>query len=258
MKHTIDLNSDLGEGFGSWQMGDDEALLGVVTSANIACGFHAGDPVTMRRTAAIAVERGISIGAHVAYPDLRGFGRRHIELTEEELVSDVLYQIGALEALTRSVGGQVSYVKPHGALYNELMVDAELASRVVSAIFSYRPTLPLLVLPGSVAQKICEEVGLPNFSEGFADRAYEADGQLVSRNRSGAVLHDPAQVAARAVRMVIEGTVESIDGSTLTLDVATICLHGDTPGSVEIARAVREAMAKAGVELAPFIALGGR
>jgi UPF0271 protein len=255
VKYAIDLNSDLGEGFGSWQMGDDAALLGVVTSANIACGFHAGDPATMRRTAAIAVERGISIGAHVAYPDLRGFGRRHVELAQDELFADVLYQIGALEALARTVGGLVAYVKPHGALYNEMMVDAELAQTVVSAILSYRPTLPLLVLPGSVAQRIAQEAGLPNFSEGFADRAYEPDGRLVSRNRPGAVLHDPTEVAARALRMVREGTVVTIDGSVLVLDVATICLHGDTPGAVEMAQAVRAAMQDAGVELAPFVAV---
>lgn len=254
MRRTIDLNSDLGEGFGSWQMGDDAALLGVVTSANIACGFHAGDPATMRRTAAMAVQRGISIGAHVAYPDLRGFGRRNIDLPREEVFADVVYQIGALEALARTVGGSVAYVKPHGALYNQMMVDVELAQTVVSAILSYRPTLPLLVLPGSVAQRIAQQVGLPNFSEGFADRAYEPDGQLVSRNRPGAVLHDPTQVAARAVRMVREGTVVTIDGSVLSLDVATLCVHGDSPGAVEMARAVRAAMLDAGVELAPFVA----
>lgn len=255
MRHAIDLNSDLGEGFGSWQMGDDAALLGVVTSANIACGFHAGDPATMRRTAAIAVERGISIGAHVAYPDLRGFGRRHVELAQEELFADVLYQIGALEGVAHSVGGSVAYVKAHGALYNEMMVDAELAQTVVSAILSYRPTLPLLVLPGLVAQRIAQQAGLPIFCEGFADRAYEPDGRLVFRNRPGAVLHDPAQVAARALRMVREGTVVAVDGSVLMLDVTTICLHGDTPGAVEIAQAVRAAMQDAGVELAPFVTI---
>lgn len=250
----MDLNSDLGEGFGSWQMGDDAALLGVVTSANIACGFHAGDPATMRRTVGMAIERGISIGAHVAYPDLRGFGRRNVDLPQEEVAADVLYQIGALEALARAAGGSVNYVKPHGALYNQMMVDAELAQTVVSAILSFQETLPLLALPGSVAQRAAQQAGLPCYGEGFADRAYEPDGRLVSRSKPGAVLHDPAQVAARALRMVCEGTVVTIDGSVLALDVATICVHGDSPGAVEMALAVRATMQDAGVELAPFVA----
>ena len=254
MSYRIDLNCDLGEGFGNWQMGNDAALLELVTSANIACGFHAGDPATMRRTAQMAVERGVSIGAHVAYPDLRGFGRRHIELTKEELFADVLYQIGSLEALTHSVGGSVAYVKAHGALYNEMMVDADLAQTVVAAIFSHRPTLPLLVLPGSVAQQVANESELPTFSEGFADRAYESDGQLVSRQIPGSLLHDPAQVAARALRMVLEGTVITIDGTELAIEVASICLHGDTPGAVEISREVRAVLQNAGVELTPFVA----
>jgi UPF0271 protein len=249
---SIDLNSDLGEGFGAWRMGDDAALMGVVTSANIACGFHAGDPVTMRRTVDVAAQRGISVGAHVSYPDLRGFGRRHVDLPHDELAADVLYQLGALDALARSAGTRVRYVKPHGALYNEMAVDEDLAAVVVSAIASFDDALPLITLPDSAAITAAQRLGLPIFREGFADRAYEPDGQLVSRAKPGAVLDNVQAIAARAVRMATDRMVAAIDGTPLRLDVDTICIHGDSPNAVASAVAVREALVDGGVALAPF------
>jgi len=250
---SIDLNSDLGEGFGAWRMGDDAALLGVVTSANIACGFHAGDPVTMRRTVGVAAQRGISVGAHVSYPDLRGFGRRHVDLPHDELAADVLYQLGALDALARSAGTRVRYVKPHGALYNEMAVDEDLAAVVVSAIASFDDSLPLITLPGSAAITAAQRLGLPSFREGFADRAYEPDGQLVSRAKPGAVLDNVQAIAGRAVRMATDRMVVAIDGTPLRLDVDTICIHGDSSTAVASAVAVRDALVDGGVALAPFI-----
>jgi UPF0271 protein len=248
----MDLNSDLGEGFGAWRMGDDESLLAIVTSANIACGFHAGDPAIMHRTVRVAIERGVAIGAHVSYPDLRGFGRRHVDLPNEEIAADVLYQIGALEALAVSGGAHVAYVKPHGALYNEMAVDAALADTVVGAIVSYRDSLPLLSLPACEVTRSTERLGLPNVSEAFPDRAYEPDGRLTPRSRPGAVLHDPDEVARRAVQMATDGTVVATDGSIVRLDVQTLCVHGDGPAAVQSARAVRAALTAAGVKLAPF------
>jgi UPF0271 protein len=249
----MDLNSDLGEAYGAWTMGDDEAVLDVVTSANIACGFHAGDPVTMHRTARSAVSRGIAIGAHIAYPDLRGFGRRHVALAPEELTADVLYQLGALDALATAAGGRVSYVKPHGALYNEMAVDDALARTVLTAITSFSTTLPILTLPGSATERVAAELGTPCFTEGFADRGYTDNGQLVPRTQPGAVLHDPDAIAERVVRMATEGTVVTASGSVIEVDVATVCIHGDTPGAVRIAHAVRDALLAAGVGLAPFV-----
>jgi UPF0271 protein len=234
-------------------MGEDEALLDVVTSANIACGFHAGDPAIMLRTVRSAVQRSISIGAHVSYPDLLGFGRRHVELSAEEISADVLYQLGALDALAISEGSRVAYVKPHGALYNEMAGDPDLARTVVVAVHSYRADLPLLCLPGSAVQGAAESVGLPCYSEGFADRAYDEQGRLVSRKVPGSVLTDPGEVTSRAVRMATDGTVLTMDGQQLSLHIDTLCVHGDTPGSVELARQVRSRLEQAGLELRAFI-----
>ncbi len=249
----MDLNSDLGEGYGAWRMGDDAALLQTVTSANIACGFHGGDPAIMQRTVRTAVERGIAIGAHVSYDDRRGFGRRHLDVPPDELAADVLYQIGALDAIARAAGGSVRYVKPHGALYNEMAADAGLASVVASAVASFDKSLLLLTLPGSRVFEAAAAAGIGCVAEGFADRAYEPDGRLVSRAQPGAVLRDPAQIAERALRMAREGTMIARDGSVLELAVDTICIHGDSPGAVEIARAVRAAFDAGGVPLAPFV-----
>lgn len=249
---TIDLNSDLGEGFGAWAMGEDTALLSVVSSANIACGYHASDASIMRRTCEEAVARGVRIGAHVAYRDLPGFGRREIDIPPADLVNDVLYQIGALEAMARVAGGRVSYVKPHGALYNRIVWDEQQAAAVVEAVRNYDPGIAVLGLPGSRFLVLAEERGLTAVREGFVDRAYDAEARLVSRRRPGAVLHDPGVVAARAVQMATEGSVESVDGLTVYPLPRSLCLHGDTPGAADIARRVRQALEEAGVRLVPF------
>jgi 5-oxoprolinase (ATP-hydrolysing) subunit A len=248
----LDLNSDLGEGYGHWALGDDAALLEVVTSANVACGFHAGDPATIDRTVRTATEHGVAIGAQVSYPDLVGFGRREIDVAPDDLTADVLYQIGALEAFARAAGSRVRYVKPHGALYNRIARDPVQAAAVVDAIRRYHPALPLLTLPGSAAMRAAEEAGIPAVAEGFADRAYTAEGRLVSRREPGAVLRDPGQVATRAVVMATEGRVETVDGDEVAVEVRSLCVHGDTPGAVELAKAVRAALDEAGVTLEAF------
>jgi UPF0271 protein len=248
----LDLNSDLGEGYGHWALGDDAALLEVVTSANVACGFHAGDPATIDRTVRTATEHRVAIGAQVSYPDLVGFGRREIDEAPDDLTADVLYQIGALEAFARAAGSRVRYVKPHGALYNRIARDPVQAAAVVEAIRRYDPALPLLTLPGSAAMRAAEEAGIPAVAEGFADRAYTAEGRLVSRREPGAVLHDPRQVATRAVVMATEGRVEAVDGGEVAVEVRSLCVHGDTPGAVELAKAVRAALDEAGLPLEAF------
>ena len=250
----MDLNSDLGEGYGRWALGDDAALLEVVTSANVACGFHAGDPATIDRTVRTAVERGVAVGAQVSYPDLVGFGRREIDVPPDELTADVLYQLGALEAFAKAAGSRVRYVKPHGALYNRIARDPVQAAAVVEAIRRYDPALPLLTLPGSVAMEAAGEAGIPSVGEGFADRAYTAEGTLVSRREQGAVLTDADQVAERCVAMVKDGRVEAIDGSIDEVDADSICVHGDTPGATALATAVRRALTEADVTLRPFVA----
>jgi UPF0271 protein len=248
----VDLNADLGEGFGVWRLGDDEALLDVITSANMACGFHAGDPSTMRRVCAAAADRGVSVGAQVGYRDLAGFGRRRIDYDSGELRDDVLYQMGALEAFCRAAGSRVRYVKPHGALYNTAAVDAGQAGAVVAAVTDYDRELPVLCQPGSVLAELAAADGLTVVAEGFADRAYRADGRLVSRSRPGAVLHDPDAVVERAVRMAVAGEVVAEDGSVVPNPVASICVHGDTPGAVELARRVRDGLVAAGLDVRPF------
>jgi UPF0271 protein len=249
---TVDLNSDLGESYGRWQLGDDAALLEIVTSANIACGFHAGDPRTLRRTCEQSAARGVAIGAQVGYPDLAGFGRRFIDVEPEDLTADVLYQIGALEALARVAGSHVSYVKPHGALYNTVVHHEEQAAAVVRAVAEHGGGLAVLGLPGSVLLRRAADAGLRTVTEAFADRAYTPAGTLVSRREPGAVLHEPEEVARRVVRMVTEGEVVAVDGSVVALQAASVCVHGDSPGAVAMARAVRAALDKAGVALAPF------
>ena len=237
----MDLNSDLGEGFGVWRLGDDDALLTIVTSANVACGFHAGDPSTMRRVCDLAVARGVRIGAQVSYRDLAGFGRRRVDIDPGSLTDELRYQIGALSAF-----GPVAYVKPHGALYNTAAVEPGHASAVVAAALG--GNLPVLCQPGSVLARLAAEAGLRVVAEGFVDRGYLPDGRLVPRTSPGAVLTDVGAVVARAVRMATEGVVEAIDGSVIPMPVESLCVHGDTPGAVEMASAVR-----AGLEdIAPF------
>jgi UPF0271 protein len=253
---VVDLNSDLGEGFGAWTLGDDEALLDIVTSANVACGFHAGDASIMRRVCALAVARDVVIGAQVGYRDLAGFGRRAIAMEPAELTDEVLYQLAALDGIARVEGGRVSYLKPHGALYNTIVTDEAQAAAVVEAVRRYDPTLPVLGLPGSVFLRRAAEAGLPTVPEGYADRAYTVDGHLVSRRLPGAVLHAAAEIAERCVRLVTEGVVEAVDGSLVPLRVRSICVHGDTPGAVAIARQVRAALVAAGVTIRPFATAG--
>lgn len=250
---SIDLNSDLGEGFGAWTMGEDAALLEIVTSANIACGFHAGDPSTMRRTCQEAADRNVRIGAHVGYRDLAGFGRRFIDVEPEHLRDDVLYQIAALDAFARRAGTRVRYVKPHGALYNALVSHAEQAAAVVAGVRDFDPALPVVGLPGSVFLEAAERAGTATVPEAFADRAYTAEGRLLSRRSPGAVVHDAALAARRCVSMVTEGVVDSVDGTPVTVRPASLCVHSDTAGAVTIARGVRRALEEAGVELEAFV-----
>jgi 5-oxoprolinase (ATP-hydrolysing) subunit A len=245
--NSIDLNADLGEGFGAWRLGDDDALLEVVTSANVACGFHAGDPSLMRRVCAAADDQGVAIGAQVSYRDLAGFGRRRIDYDPDELRDDLLYQIGALSAF-----GRVRYVKPHGALYNTAAVDEGQARAVVAAVADFAPDLPVLCQPGSVLARTAADAGLTVVGEGFADRGYLPDGRLVPRSSPEALVHDPAAVAERAVRMAVDRTVVAVDGSVVPCEVRSICLHGDTPGAVDLARAVRSALGDAGLDVVPF------
>jgi UPF0271 protein len=248
----VDLNADLAEGFGVWRLGDDDALLRLVTSANVACGFHAGDAVTMRRVCEWAAERGVAVGAQVAYRDLAGFGRRRIDYDLAELRDDIIYQISALEGFCRLHGDRVRYVKPHGALYNTASVDVWQASAIVAAIVDYDRSLPLLSLPGSTLAITAAEAGLRVVPEGYADRAYQPDGQLVPRSKPRAVLSDVDTVVARAVRMATAAEVEAQDGTVIPAPIESLCLHGDTPGAVELTRRVREALETAGVHLAPF------
>jgi UPF0271 protein len=248
----MDLNSDLGEGFGAWKMGDDEAMLDIVTSANVACGFHAGDPSVMRRVCDLAAERGVAIGAHVGYRDLAGFGRRALDVAPEELADEVLYQIGALDAFARAAGSGVTYVKPHGALYNTAANDPEQAAAIVEGLRRYDPALALLCLPDSEMRRQAEEAGVVAYAEAFADRAYTAEGRLVSRKQPGAVLHDAAAVAERAVTMATGGGVLTTEGGKLDLRPDSLCVHGDTPGAVELARRIRDGLTGADVPLGAF------
>jgi UPF0271 protein len=251
---VIDLNSDLGEGFGVWRLGDDDALLGVVSSANAACGFHAGDPSIMRAVAAGAEQRGVAVGAQVSYRDLAGFGRRRMDVAPAELTDDVLYQIGALDAFCRIAGSRVRYVKPHGALYNTCVVDEAQAGAVVRAVREYDPALPVLGLPGSALLRAAEAAGLQAVPEGFADRGYTPEGHLVPRSRPNALVTDPEVVVERSVRMAESGTVVAVDGTVLDLPIRSLCVHGDTPGAVDLARRVRTALEQAGLPPTPFAA----
>jgi UPF0271 protein len=252
MSMTIDLNSDVGESFGRWRLGDDEAVLALVTSANVACGFHAGDPRTLRVTCETAAARGVAVGAQVGYRDLAGFGRRFIDVDPLELTDDVIYQIGALAGMARAAGTSVTYLKPHGALYNTAVHHEEQAQAVVDAVLAYDPSLPVLGLPGSQLLARASDVGLRGVREAFADRAYTPEGTLVPRSEPGAVLHDPEEVGRRVVRMVTEGQVVAVDGSTVAVEADSVCVHGDSPGAVAMARSVRAGLEAAGVALEAF------
>ncbi|WP_156754304.1 LamB/YcsF family protein [Actinokineospora pegani] len=245
---SLDLNADLGEGFGAWTLGDDAALLAVVTSANVACGFHAGDASTMRAVCAGAAERGVAVGAQVSYRDLAGFGRRFIDVDPAHLADEVLYQVGALEACARAAGTRVSYVKPHGALYNATVHHEAQARAVVEGVRAFGD-LPVLGLPGS---RLLALAGASAVEEAFADRGYTPEGTLVPRREPGALVADTGAVVARAVRLAESGEIVAVDGTVLRTSARSLCLHGDTPGAVDHARAVRAALAAAGIEIAPF------
>jgi UPF0271 protein len=250
---AIDLNSDLGESFGPWPMGDDAAMLATVTSANIACGFHAGDPAGILTVLKEAALRGVAVGAHIGYRDLVGFGRRNMDPSSAELVGDTVYQIGALQGLAKAAGTKVRYVKPHGALYNTIAHDARQAADVIEGIKAVDPDLVLMALAGAPIVEQAREAGLTVVCEAFADRAYNIDGSLVSRRLDGSVIHDPQAVAERMLRMVNESRVVAIDGTVIALEAQSICIHGDTPAAVSIARTLRQTLEARGVELKSFV-----
>lgn len=253
MVTAIDLNSDLGESFGAWTMGDDTAILQLVSSANVACGFHAGSPAGLLSTLRMAKQQGVAIGAHVSYPDLVGFGRRNMDISSDELTADVIYQIGALQGLARAAGTEVRYVKPHGALYNTIAHDERQALAVINAIQSIDAGLPLVGLAGSRVLELAQEKGLRTIAEAFADRAYHTDGSLVSRREAGSVLHDAQHIAERMLQLITQGGVTSIEGEFTPVKADSICVHGDSPGAIEMARQIRNLLEEKGIAIRAFV-----
>lgn len=250
MANKIDFNCDMGESFGMYKMGFDEEVIKHISSANIACGFHAGDPVWMRKTVLMAEEHGVAVGAHPSYPDLVGFGRRNMSLSPEEVKCDIVYQVGALQAFTK--GKKLQHVKPHGAMYNQAVNDEALARAICEAVLEVQPDLVLLALAGSKWIKIAEDMGLRVAREIFADRALNPDGTLVSRSKPGSVIHDADEVAERSLRMVTKGVAKAINGAEIEVRAESLCLHGDTPGAVEMAKRVRLELEAAGVKIVPL------
>ncbi|WP_152450079.1 MULTISPECIES: LamB/YcsF family protein [unclassified Roseivivax] len=248
----VDLNSDMGEGFGAYQSGDDEAILGIVSSANVACGFHAGDPEIMARVFAMAKERGVAIGAHPGFPDLWGFGRRNIPFSTGEIERLVAYQVGAAQALAAYAGYKITYVKPHGALGNLGSQNREVGEAVTRAIKAVDPSLVSLSIALGHQERAAREAGLTVASEIFADRAYEEDGTLVNRKKPGAVIHDPEIAAARVAQMVAEGAIETVSGKKLETPIDSICVHSDTPDAVALAQKVKNGLEAAGIAVKPF------
>ena len=249
---VIDLNSDLGENVADRVVSDDAAMLEIVTSANVSCGFHAGSPEGIRETLAAAVRGGVVIGAHPGYRDYDNFGRTNVDIDSATLQAHVEYQLGALIGLASAVGGRVAYVKPHGALYNTIARDERQSADVVAAIKAIDPNLVLLGLAGGVVLDVASRAGLQVAAEAFADRAYQPDGQLVSRTQEGAVLHDPAAVAERMVRLADEGVIRAIDGTDVHVDAQSICVHGDSLGSIAMAAETKRMLHDAGITIAPF------
>lgn len=250
MNRTIDLNCDLGESFGAYGMGDDAGVLPFVTSANVACGAHAGDPSVMRRTVAAALEHGVAIGAHPGLPDLAGFGRREMRISAQEAYDLVLYQVGALAAFATAAGTSLRHVKPHGALYNMACADAALAEPIARAVRDLDAELILYGLPGSELQRAAEGAGLRFAREAFADRGYASDGSLVRRGTPGAMIEDPGEAVRRAVEIAAEGRTRTADGGELRLEADTICIHGDRPDAALFARTLREGLERSGVRVA--------
>ncbi|OZE28972.1 hypothetical protein CH256_15835 [Rhodococcus sp. 05-2254-6] len=250
---SIDLNADLGESYGAWTLGDDDAMLALVSSANVACGFHAGDPTTLLSTCRSASNAAVRIGAQVGYHDLAGFGRRFLDVSPADLTADVIYQMGALDGLAQVAGSAIAYVKPHGALYNAIVHHHGQAKAVVDAVLAYDPTLPVLGLPGSIFLEEAERAGLRTAAEAFADRAYTPQGTLVSRSEPGAVLSDPDAVAQRVLTMITDGTVQAVDGSRIDVRAESICLHGDSPDAVAMATAVSELLRANDIDITAFV-----
>jgi UPF0271 protein len=251
---AIDLNSDLGEGFGIYEIGSDSEILKIVSSANVACGMHAGDPHIMSKTFTKAKELGVNVGAHPGYPDLWGFGRREMAFTPKEIEELVAFQIGASMGVSTYAGHPITYVKPHGALGNLSQVNEMVAGAIVRAMAAINRDLILLTFPDGCAMRIAKELGIRTCAEIFADRAYNPDGTLVSRKLPGAVLHDPEEVAARVLRMVQAGAVEAINGTLLPMEIGSVCVHGDSPGAISMAKAIREKLISAGIEVKSFAA----
>jgi UPF0271 protein len=247
----IDLNCDMGESFGAYTIGADDEVMASISSANVACGYHGGDPAVMRRTVRLAREAGVAVGAHPGFQDLAGFGRREMRLAPQEVEDMVLYQIGALAAIAQSEGVRLQHVKAHGALYNMAAKDRGLADAIARAVAAFDRSVILFGLPGSELTRAGAACGLRVAPEGFADRAYEPDGSLTPRSRAGAVIHDTETVVRRAVRMAVDGRVAATDGSEMVMQVETICTHGDTPGAQALTRALRAGLERAGVAIAP-------
>jgi UPF0271 protein len=252
MSDDIDLNCDLGEGFGRYAMGDDAAMLEIVSSVNVACGFHAGDPDIMAERAAQTLEKGIALGAHPSFDDLRGFGRRRIHgIPAKELHNLIIYQVGALMGLARSVGQTVAHVRAHGALGNMTDEDPEMAKTLAGAVAAMNANLALMTMPGCAADKAAQAAGLKVARQAFADRAYNDDGSLVSRSQPGAVLDDTRAATERVIRLAEEGVIESINGKTLQLDARGVCVHGDSPAAVQMAESIRTALENRGLTIKP-------
>ena len=249
MADVVDLNCDMGESFGAWRLGADAAVMASITSANIACGFHAGDPGVMRETVRLAADAGVAVGAHPGFPDLPGFGRREMQMAPREIEDLIVNQIAALAGFARAAGVELKHVKPHGALYNMAARDRRLSDAIARAVASFDASLVLFGLAGSVMLDAGRDAGLQVAAEGFADRTYEPDGSLTPRSRPGAVVHDSAEVARRAMRMVRDGAVITSAGSVLPLQIDTICVHGDTPGADVSARALRQALVDSGIDV---------
>lgn len=246
----VDLNSDLGESYGAFKVGMDHEVIPLITSANIGCGFHGGDPTVMAATVARAVQHGVGIGVHPSYPDLVGFGRRVLNASEEEVYADVLYQIGALYGFARAAGAPLSHVKPHGAMNNHAYNDTPTARAIVRAVRAFDSNLPIFAMPGSALGREAGAAGMPVIWEVFADRAYNPDGSLVSRSKPGSVLHEPEAAASQVIRMVKEGVVRAIDGTEVPIKAETVCVHGDNPAAVDLIRYLRRRLPEAGIEIA--------
>ncbi|MDR5682699.1 MAG: 5-oxoprolinase subunit PxpA [Armatimonadota bacterium] len=252
MDRHLDINCDVGESFGVYRLGADEAVMPYVTSANVACGMHAGDPVVMRRTVRLARAHGVAVGAHPGYPDLAGFGRRPLPMTPDEVAAFLLAQIGALEAIARAEGVRLQHIKPHGALYNAAARDEELAAAIAESVLGASPDTILVVLAGSAAERAARAAGLRVAREAFCDRAYRSDGSLVPRSEPGAVLLQPFEVASRAVRIAYREPIQTLDGGEIVVEADTVCIHGDTPGAETLAAAVRAALEEAHVHIRPM------